>query len=134
MWRKKKLPKPSQMMHSGFLPEGYMSALKDGSDLLKSGNYALAESHLTKMSFKWPNGNFLFVLFLADAKFLQGKLDEAETLYRDLIEANIVYPHCRHGLALILQRTGREEEAKQHIEIAKAMGSTFDVPDYLPSL
>jgi len=133
MGRKTNLPKPSGNLYSGYLPEGYISALRSGSDLIKSGDYSTAESYLTKMAFKYHDGNLLFVLFLADALFLQGRLEEAEKLYRDLIEITVFYEHPHHGLALILLKTNRASEAEQHIRMAKPkMGG--EIPEYLPPL
>jgi len=85
------------------------------------------------MAFKYPDENFMLVLALADAKFLQGKLEDAEKLYRDSIEVSPAgYAH--HGLALILLRTGRAEEAEQHIKIATSLGALLRAPDYMPPL
>ena len=133
-----KFPKAIANLHfSPMVPQGYMEGIRSGVDLLKSGDYARAEKLFYDLSYKWGGrcaGNYLFVLHLAEALLLQGKLDDAEMVYRDLVETSKVESRANYGLALVLRKTNREAESKRHLEIAKIMGSNIEIPEYLPSL
>lgn len=135
---KGKIPKPTVFDHfSPRVPQGYMEGSRSGRDLITAGEYERAEKLLIELSHKFKDqfmGNYLFLLQLADAFFLQGKLDVAEKLYRDLIDANVAFAHAYYGLGLVLRRTNREDESTRLFEIAKRMTGKEDIPDYLPRL
>jgi len=115
----------------------YIRGFSKGSDLIKEGKYEEAEKILITTAKRFKDDNFTAVLILADALFLQEKFQEAEELYRACVKLMPVIAHARYGMALVLKKNGKNEEANVHEEIVKKLGDLpigTKIPDYLPSL
>jgi tetratricopeptide (TPR) repeat protein len=90
--------------------------------LLNRGDYAGAERELKRQIARNIDRSGGLQAMLADAQAQQGRLGDAEASYRDALARNPRNTGAVLGLAGILSREGRSEEAQRMLAQAETMG------------
>jgi tetratricopeptide (TPR) repeat protein len=115
-------------------------AAQKGDDPIRAGNKALDEMRLedAKVAFEEAVASNIQVpkakWGLAEVMARSGRLDDAERLYREALDAQAKegdkpFPEAHAGLGLLLVDTGKWDEGAAEIKKARAQG-----PDYWPAI
>lgn len=91
--------------------------------LLNSGNFVEAEAELKRQIARNVDNSGGLQSMLADAQAQQGKLGDAEGSYREALARNPRNAGALVGLAGVLSREGRSQEAQTLLAQAESMGA-----------
>jgi tetratricopeptide (TPR) repeat protein len=99
------------------------SASARAQSLLNSGNFVEAEAELKRQIARNVDNSGGLQSMLADAQAQQGKLGDAEGSYREALARNSRNAGALVGLAGVLSREGRSQEAQTLLAQAESMGA-----------